>query len=278
MVVYSFKGERLAEHSYLVLRLYCGAFGWPHEKLIAGRIGADPKLVALTMRTACLLHDVGKALVDFQRNIEREKGSPFHEVLSACLTYDTLRAALSNAGTVARYQLSFAAAYSVLQHHQAMRGIDDVLSKGLGYLSSTECRLHEDLFAEIKLAAEMATCLLDTSDVLGAFQQSVERITKSNLREKLQEFISNFVGILNGQVPKSIRADKTEEWANAWERLQLALPLFTAPLQLCDYLAAYVVRGGRLRALHRETLLMLRNASRATSETGMCILGTQHNP
>jgi len=294
MVVYSYRGERLAEHSYLVLRLYCGAFGLPHEMLVARRVGADLKFVTLTMRATYLLHDVGKALVSFQHNIERGRGAPFHEVVSACLTYDTLRAALLKWKTsiVVRHQLSLAAAYAVLQHHQAMRGFKKVLNEGLSYLSSAGCCLHEDLVTEVTLTATMAEDLFDVnihgepwvpqernterpfdtisspsylSSMLEAFRHSVEEVSKNGLIAKIKEFANSFTRILNGEAPGGIGSKKIEEWASAWERLQRTLPLFSAPLQLCDYLAAYITRGGRLRALHRESLLMLRNAERNLS-------------
>jgi hypothetical protein len=114
--------------------------------------------------------------------------------------------------------------------------------------------------------------------VLEAFERSVERASREGLYTMLQEFTTTFTAVASGLAPATLAVRRSSEWTTTWGRLQASLPLFSAPLQPCDYLAAYLARGGKLRALHRETLLMLRNASRATSETGMRILGTQHNP
>jgi CRISPR-associated endonuclease Cas3-HD len=262
MVVYSYKGERLAEHSYLVLRLYCGAFGTAHEKLVAKRLRMSPELVARTLRTACLLHDAGKALTKFQEALKQERGMPFHEVVSALLVYDTLSLALFDEGPVVRHALSFAAAYAVLQHHQAMRGFREALHSGLTHLLRLGGGIDDGVVEEVKLAARMAEYLFDAGGVLEAFERSVERASREGLCTMLQEFMTTFTNIASGHAPASIALGRSSEWAATWGRLQTALPLFSAPLQLCDYLAAYLARGGRLRALHREALLLLRNASR----------------
>jgi CRISPR-associated endonuclease Cas3-HD len=260
MVVYSYRGERLAEHSYLVLRLYCGAFGAAHEKLVARRVGISPELVAMSLRAACLLHDTGKALTRFQEGVERGGGMPFHEVVSALLVYDTLSLALFDEDPAVRHALSFAAAYAVLQHHQAMRGFRAVLQEGLQHLVKLRCNIDEGVVEEVKLAARMAEHLFDARGVLEAFERSVERVSREGLCTMLQEFMTTFTNIASGQAPASVALGRSPEWATTWGRLQTALPLFSAPLQLCDYLAAYLARGGRLRALHREMLLMLRRA------------------
>jgi CRISPR-associated endonuclease Cas3-HD len=262
MVVYSYKGERLAEHSYLVLRLYCGAFGTAHERLVAKRLSMSPELVARTLRTACLLHDAGKALTKFQEAVKQERGMPFHEVVSALLVYDTLSLALFGEGPVVRHALSFAAAYAVLQHHQAMRGFREALHSGLTHLLQLGGGIDDGVVEEVKLAARMAEHLFDAGGVLEAFERSVERASREGLCTMLQEFMTTFTNIASGHAPASIALGRSSEWAATWGRLQTALPLFSAPLQLCDYLAAYLARGGRLRALHREALLLLRNASR----------------
>jgi CRISPR-associated endonuclease Cas3-HD len=256
MVVYSFKGERLAEHSYLVLRLYSKTFGSKHERLIARRLDVNQEFVSVTMRAACLLHDVGKALSTFQDNVERGSRFPFHEVVSAHLTYVTLRRVLSEAGPIINRQLSFAGAYAVLQHHQAMRGIREVLERGITLLS-TKYTLHESLVDEMELVAKMGTCSFEASPIIDTFKQVVEEISKSVLGVKLKEFIGNFTETMTGHYPKDVRRDRISEWAVSWGKLQPALPLFTAPLQLSDYLAAFIIRGGRMRALHKEMLLLL---------------------
>lgn len=260
MVVYSYRGERLAEHSYLVLRLYCGAFGTTHEKLVAKRLNMDPEPVAMALRVACLLHDAGKALVKFQEGARQGRGMPFHEVVSAVLVYDTLSFALFDKGSVVRQALSFAASYAVLQHHQAMRGFRVILQKGQEYLTRLGCDLDNYVVDEMRLAARMAENLLDGGSVLNAFERSVQRASQEGLCIMLQEFISNFMDIAGGRAPASVAVNKSSEWATTMQRLEAVLPLFSAPLQLSDYLAAYLTRGGRLRALHRETLLMLRRA------------------
>jgi CRISPR-associated endonuclease Cas3-HD len=260
MVVYSYKGERLAEHSYLVLRLYCGAFGTARERLVAKRLGMSPELVARTLRTACLLHDAGKALTKFQEAVKQERGMPFHEVVSALLVYDTLSLALFNEGPVVRHALSFAAAYAVLQHHQAMRGFREALHSGLTHLLQLGGGIDGGVVEEMRLAARMAEHLFDAGGVLEAFERSVERASREGLCTMLQEFMTTFTNIASGHAPASVALGRSSEWATTWGRLQTALPLFSAPLQLCDYLAAYLARGGRLRALHREMMLMLRRA------------------
>jgi CRISPR-associated endonuclease Cas3-HD len=260
MVVYSYRGERLAEHSYLVLRLYCGAFGGAHERLVAKRVGADPALVVTALRTACLLHDVGKALSEYQERIKRGKGAPFHEVVGACLTYETLSLALFDEGPVVRHALSFAAAYAVLQHHQAMRGFREALHSGLTHLLQLGGGIDDGVVEEVRLAARMAEHLFDAGSVLEAFKRSIERVSREGLCTMLQEFMTTFTNIASGLAPASVALGRSSEWATTWGRLQTALPLFSAPLQLCDYLAAYLARGGRLRALHREMILMLRRA------------------
>jgi CRISPR-associated endonuclease Cas3-HD len=260
MVIYSYRGERLAEHSYLVLRLYCGAFGAAHEKLVAKRLNMNPELVAKALRAACLLHDTGKALTRFQEGAKRGGGMRFHEVVSALLVYDTLSLALFDEGPVVRHALSFAAAYAVLQHHQAMRGFRAVLQEGLQHLIGLGCSIDKEVVEEVKLAAKMAEHLFDAGSVLEAFERSVERASREGLCTMLQEFMTMFTNIASGLAPASLAVDKRSEWSAIWRRLQAVLPLFSAPLQLCDYLAAYLARGGKLRALHREMLLMLRRA------------------
>jgi len=260
MVIYSYRGERLAEHSYLVLRLYCGAFGAAHEKLVAKRLNMNPEIVAKALRTACLLHDTGKALTKFQEGVKRGGGMRFHEVVSALLVYDTLSLALFGEGPVVRHALSFAAAYAVLQHHQAMRGFRAVLQEGLQHLIGLGCSIDKEVVEEVKLAARMAEHLFDAGSVLEAFERSVERASREGLCTMLQEFMSMLTNIASGHAPASLAVDKSSEWSAVWRRLQAVLPLFSAPLQLCDYLAAYLARGGKLRALHREMLLMLRRA------------------
>ena len=260
-MIYSYKGERLAEHSYLVLRLYCGAFGSSHERLVARHLGAenlgvDAEPIAVAMRAACLLHDVGKALADYQERIMQGRGAPFHEVVSACLTYNALRFAPFDKGPLARRLLSFAAAYAVLQHHQAMRSFSEMLQEGLRYLRSLKGGINADVAVEVKLAAQMAEHLFDSERVLKGFERALERTLSGGLGVELQVFINDFSSTLEGRAPPGVGSD----WSAAWTRLQPLLPLFAVPLQLCDYLAAYIARGGRMRPLHRETLLMLRKA------------------
>ena len=261
MVIYSSMGERLAEHSYLVLRLYCEMFGPRHEKLVAKRLNVDLELVSEAMRTACLLHDVGKALKGFQQRIRERRGSKFHEVVSALFTYEVLRDFLSNADFVARQQLSFAATYAVIQHHQAMRSLSEVLEKSLELLP-LDGGIDEDLVDEITMAAQMVTHLFDASRLLEVFKEKVGEVSASGerLREKLQRFRHHFGQWIRSGAPPDIPPKKVESWAEAWGRLQFALPLFVAPLQLSDYLAAFITRGGRGRRLHREALSLLRRA------------------
>jgi CRISPR-associated endonuclease Cas3-HD len=254
MVVFSFKGERLAEHSYLVLRVYCGAFGVAHENLISRRLNLDPKLVSRSLRTACLLHDTGKSLNEFQRNLIRDGGFAFHEVISAYFTYEVLHATLQHIDPVARYLLAFAATYAVLQHHQAMRSLKEVLEKSKESLPLSG-GISEEVVSEIELAAQMSANLLDVHDVINVFSEKVHEISRKELNMKLSEFFADFLKLIEGQSP--INAD---EWAKPWNEIQHALPLFTAPLQLSDYLAAYITRGGKLRELHKEALLLLRRA------------------
>jgi CRISPR-associated endonuclease Cas3-HD len=259
MVVYSFRGERLSEHSYLVLRLYCEAFGPTHEGLVAKRLGIDQRRISEAMCTACLLHDVGKALKEFQRSIEQGGGSPFHEVVGALFTYDTLRSAF-DADPLVRHLLSFAAAYAVLRHHQAMRSLRKAFEEGPRHLPLSG-GIDRGVANEAAMAAHMAAHLIDASNVLEAFKERVEVASREGLSvwfERLRHRLGNFI---RGVAPEGIPLDVQKDWPKAWERLQLTLPLFTAPLQLCDYLAALVTRGGRIRSLHRESLLLLRRAS-----------------
>jgi len=257
MVIYSSVGERLAEHSYLVLRLYCGMFGQRHEKLIANRLNVDLKLVSEAMRIACLLHDVGKALKGFQQRVLQGGGFRFHEIVSALFTYDTLRNVLSDADVVTRYQLSFAATYTVIQHHQAMRGLREVLGKSFELLP-LDSGIDEGLVDEIVMAVQMAKHLFDPGEALEIFKERVEEISKRGLKEKLQEFKTDFEWWMTSGSPRNIPSSRIESWTKAWERTQRALPLFIAPLQLSDYLAAFITRGGRGRRLHKEALLLLR--------------------
>jgi hypothetical protein len=186
---------------------------------------------------------------------------PFHEVVSALLVYDTLSFALFDEGSVVRHALSFATAYAVLQHHQAMRGFREVLQKGLQHLIKLRCNIDKGVVEEVRLAARMAEHLFDAGSVLEAFERSINNVSEKGLCPMLQEFTNTFTAIASGQAPASVALGKSPEWAATWERLQTALPLFSAPLQLCDYLAAFLTRGERrLRALHREMLLMLRRA------------------
>jgi CRISPR-associated endonuclease Cas3-HD len=261
MVVYSFKGERLAEHSYLVFRLYHEMFGPTHERLVAKRLGVDPRQVSEAECAACLLHDVGKALNGFQQGIERGGGFRFHELVSALFTYDTLRNALSDADYVVRHLLSFAAAYAVLQHHQAMRNLSEAFGKGSGLLPPLSEGVHRDVVNEITMAAQIATHLFDASKVLKAFKGSVEEASREGFGVWFRKLRCELENVMIQGAPRGIPPDRMEDWTKAWGRLQPALPLFTAPLQLCDYLAALVTRGGRMRRLHRESLLLLRRAS-----------------
>jgi CRISPR-associated endonuclease Cas3-HD len=258
VVVYSWKGERLAEHSYLVLRLYCGIFGQRHEKLIANRLNVDIKPVSETTRIACILHDVGKALKKFQLSARQGGSFRFHEVISAFFTYDTLCNVLSDTDVVLRYQLSFAAAYAVIQHHQAMRGgLWKVLEKSFEVLP-LDSGIDEGLVDEIAMAVQMTTHLFDASKALEVFKERVEEVSKQGLKRKLQEFKFYFKYWINQGIPRNIHSGKTKSWGEAWEKLQLTLPLFVAPLQLCDHLAAFITRGGKGRRLHREALSLLR--------------------
>lgn len=252
-MIYSFRGERLAEHSYLVLRLYCEAFGSAHERLIAKRLDIDPYPVSVAMRAACLLHDVGKALTEYQHRIVQGWGAPFHEIVSAYATYYTLCNALSRQKPAVRNALSFAATCAVLQHHQAMRSFQEVLESWcqLPLASGIDTGVVE----EVELAAHMAEHLFDAREMLEALKKIID---EASSREQLHKFVNHFRELLGGKAPASVGS----EWGATWGRLQRLLPLFTAPLQLCDYLAAYITRGGRPRALHREALIMLRNALR----------------
>jgi len=261
MVIYSSKGERLAEHSFLVLRLYHGMFGPRHERLVANRLGVDLTFVSEAMRTACLLHDVGKALKKFQEGVKEGKGFKFHEVVSALFTYNTLRNALSGADVLIKHCLSFAAAYAVLQHHQAMRDLQEVFSEGLKSLP-LDGGIDDNVVNEIAMAAQMAVHLFDASKVLEAFKEEVEKVPKEGLSVKLQELVSDFNEIMASGHPRGMPSSWAGRWAAAWAKLQSALPLFVAPLQLSDYLAAFIVRGGRYRRLHREALLLLRRMPR----------------
>jgi CRISPR-associated endonuclease Cas3-HD len=260
MVVYSFKGERLAEHSYLVFRLYHEMFGPTHERLVAKRLGVDPRQVSEAECAACLLHDVGKALNGFQRGMERGEGFRFHEVVSAFFTYDTLRNSLFDADYVVRHLLGFAAAYAVLQHHQAMRGLSKAFEESSRLLPLSG-GIDRDVVSEIMMAAQMAAHLFDASKVLEAFKDRVEAASREGLRVWFEGLRYKLGGVMERGAPQDIPPDRMKDWTKVWGRLQLALPLFTAPLQLCDYLAALVTRGGRMRRLHRESLLLLRRAS-----------------
>jgi hypothetical protein len=108
------------------------------------------------------------------------------------------------------------------------------------------------------MAVQMTTHLFDASKVLEVFKERVEEVSKQGLKRKLQEFKSYFKDWIIQGIPQNIHSGKTKSWGEVWEKLQLTLPLFVAPLQLCDYLAAFITRGGKARRLHREALLLLR--------------------
>lgn len=242
MVVYSFCGERLSEHSYLTLRLYMTAFGEWHERVTAKKLGLeDPRELSCALRTACLLHDVGKALKKFQERVRQDKkaGFPFHEIVSSYFTFKTLVFYIEHKSIAA------AAALAVLQHHQAMRSIEETLIDGLKRLPLDE-GMEESVIEEIKMAASMSEGM---TPIIKNFEEVFEHEPKH-----IKEELSKFIGKLKSWLKTSAPGDEDMLW-NYLKHIQ---PMFNAPLQLSDNLAAFLVRGGSFRMLHAETIKLLK--------------------
>ncbi|WP_428287188.1 hypothetical protein [Infirmifilum sp.] len=246
MAVYSFRGERLSEHSYLTLRLYVTAFGERHEKLISARLALSKDVASLLMRSSCLLHDVGKALRDYQT---RMGSFQFHELVSGYFVYETLLSILKgkDLGNYRPSSLARTAALAVIQHHQAMRSLEEILSEGFKAIPLGS-GISEEVVEEIRLAARMsANTLPCAQDVLNAFQEAVES-SSGELEKRVGQFCEGMIKWLKG-----IDVGDGE----AWLLLLRYQPLLSAPLQVCDSFAALLTRRGQLRGIHRGFLSLL---------------------
>jgi len=253
VTVYSFRGERLAEHSYLTLRLYLAAFGDRHERVLAAKLASEGvKLdeVRIALRASFLLHDVGKALRSFQRQFRScglgEPRFPYHEALSAYLVYETLLDCV-------RQPLAIAASLAALQHHQAMRSPHAALEEMRRRL---ELRggVDEAVVNEIELAVE----ILDSEELRAIAEALSTAVEKFNEEPRIE--LREFTNVINSWMTGCIPDSASREDAMMWRTVRELIPTFTGPLQVADAAAAALVRRGQLRRLGLSYLRSLLSA------------------
>jgi len=105
------------------------------SETLAKRLGITREELAVTLKRAYLLHDVGKAYSPFQTRIDSGKSVPGHEVASAASVLKTLS---ENAESIAT---------AILLHHHAIRGVKDAIKKALEL--GNEFKLHENYWSEL---------------------------------------------------------------------------------------------------------------------------------
>jgi hypothetical protein len=123
-----------------------------------------------------------------------------------------------------------------------MRSFREALHRSLTHLLQLGDGIDGSIVEEVKLAARMAVHFFNAEGVLEAFERSVERASREGLYTMLQEFTTTFTAVASGLAPATLAVRRSSEWTTTWGRLQASLPLFSAPLQPCDYLAAYLAR------------------------------------
>lgn len=237
----------MAEHVYLTLRFYLLFFGGRYERILARKTNSTIRDMSIAIRSAYLLHDVGKALVGFQEKCKdpsiKNVSFKYHEAVSACLVDRVLSEGIVKAS------LSMTVALAVLRHHQAMRYFVEVLNNSL-YDLPIQKGIVTEVVEELREAIEMLGFLSEYDEVLFKLEQVIKSFNLEEYKlliEKMKCWIRNdFRNINIDQIDKGL-----------WLRFKCLIPMFSAPLQLSDTTAATLLRRGEFRTLSLELFKFL---------------------
>jgi len=105
---------------------------------------------------------------------------------------------------------------------------------------------------EVELAAKMAEHLLPR-EAAKAIMEFKRVVREFSCYERAVEAVSKYINFVSSVYKGMMGALKATE-RERLRRILLVQPLLTAPLQLSDYLAALLARGGKLRVLHNEII------------------------
>jgi len=191
--------------------------------LSAGVDTAKPEAIEDMLRLGVAVHDLGKAYMHYQENIERHGGGfEGHEILSAVSCYKILKM-LEN-----REPLRVLLLIAVLNHHQALR---ESIPKLLGD--------EMDLSIEkVKHVARAGLCnsVSNLEPILKEFGLTVEGVFAKNYSE-FQVLVQKLRGLLRFFLYRNFNENRK------WLKLH---GLLTFPIVLADNLDAHEKRGGSM--------------------------------
>ncbi|MHC1637486.1 MAG: CRISPR-associated endonuclease Cas3'' [Candidatus Nezhaarchaeales archaeon] len=245
MALMSFKGEHLIDHLILTAVLFDKIYGIRYTQMLSNklmRLNAVKALYRL-LKLACILHDIGKAFKGYQEQ-KGHMSFPFHEIPSAQIFIDIAMPYFYH-----YQQLVNCCGIAILIHHQAMRDLNvfeenkskiiEEISKRLGVPEEADKDLDE-----LSMAISRHVGLEIKSQDLKKIIENVNINTLMTTLNTLKEFYVNN--------PKVIDTSdvKVQQWVS----------MLSAPIQLCDNLAASLIRpeGSPLtRRLAFEALKLL---------------------
>ena len=252
----SFVDEHLVDHSLLTLTLFNKIYGDEYAKLVVARIGARLRLdleseaVCLAFRLACSLHDIGKALKIYQKQfkgqIPPERFSfKYHEIPSA-FVFQRISRELEDLYEI-NLKVLECFTLAVLSHHQAMRDLNVYLEQ------------EQEIFKYFSLEGLGLTG--EEAEDLKELAQGLKRHGVNLDAEQLTRYLSE---IRPNDLCEFLKIMRNEFSSGEIERLTPLIPLFVAPIQLCDNLAASLLRRSGAPLTHRiaqETLRLLSSKS-----------------
>jgi len=239
----SFKGEHLVDHLTLTASLFDKTYGRSYAKLLANRFSIPEAYedVYKLLKLTCLLHDIGKALQGYQ--LQKDHTSfPFHEVPSAFIFNTIVKQHFYK-----HLNLVTLCSIAILVHHQAMRNLNTLIEK------------HDDIIGTLSKKLGLPKSI-DIDNDLEELSLAIKRHTKIDVyAEQVKELLAkleirDLSLLINGLVEQYLQTKISGTEISLWE------PLIAAPLQLCDNLAASLLRpeGSPLsRKLAYEALRLL---------------------
>lgn len=245
--------ERLHYHSYLTYYIFRKSKCFGNRFIAILSDFMESKLTVPNIRdlmekvvySSLILHDIGKAYKGYQKVIHEfysETSFSYHEVLSSIITYSYLKdyvnteARAMNIDGESRKRLRdylvLPASIAVLMHHEALRNYVDVLTR-LGYeISKFLKEVVKDGFIEgevlliDKILESLGIKVVKLSDVINRLSSKGFQRAYSRIKEYFSTYSNN-------------------------PDVEYLATNITAAIQLCDRLAASIIRGGLDKGLRR---------------------------